>query len=313
MVMKAGVFLPHIGVADRDLLRGFAQRAEALGFDSVWAGDHVVLPRSPKARYPYSEDGRYGITPSSPFLELWTTLSFLAGVTERLRLGAGVCILPYRHPVLTAKMVATLDFLSAGRVEFGVGVGWLAEEFDALGADYGARGLIVDEQLHVIEALWTQEVVSFQGRFYHLKDVGFAPKPVQRPHPRIWVGGNADAARRRAARAGDFWFPAFFRNSLEEIAAWRGRLREDCRAAGRSPDAVGLAGRINVDLREAPDLERARKRDILVGAPEKLAEGVAGYLRAGVDYPIFMLPPAPPGEFLASLERLGSRVLPLLR
>lgn len=312
MALRVGVFLPHLGVADRKLLVRFARSAEALGFDSVWAGDHIVLPRISRGRYPYTEDGRYGLGPASPLLELWTTLSFVAGCTERVRLGSAVCILPYRHPALTAKMVATLDHLSGGRVEFGVGTGWLPEELETFGSTVGERGSRTDEQLTLIRALWTEDVVDFEGRYYSVRGLGFAPKPVQRPHPPIWVGGNAPAARRRAARDGSYWMPAFFKQTLADVARWRQELTEDCVAAGRPADAVRMAGRVDVDVRDAPDLGRARNRDTLVGAPELLAESVRALIGAGVDYPIFMLPPAEPDHVITALEKVGTRVLPLL-
>lgn len=312
MAVRAGIFLPHLGVADPGLLVRFAQSAEALGFDSVWAGDHIVLPRASRGRYPYTEDGRYGLGPTSPLLELWTTLSFVAGCTTRVRLGSAVCILPYRHPALTAKIVATLDHLSGGRVDFGVGTGWLPEELETFGSAFDERGARTDEQLEVIRGLWTREVLDFGGRFYSVRGLGFAPKPLQRPHPPIWVGGNARAARRRAARIGSYWIPAFFKQTLQDIAQWRQGLRDDCVAAGRPANAVRMAGRVDVDVRDAADLGRARNRDTLVGDPEALAGRVRAILDAGVDYPIFMLPPARPEDALHGLERVGTRLLPLL-
>src|SRR5262245_31989945 len=175
--MKLGVFLPISGRAASSVLADGAQRAEALGYDSVWAADRIVTPWRIDTPYPYSADREFIVPPDRPFLEPLTCLAFLAGVTRSISLGMSVMVLPYRGPLHSAKIATTIDHLSRGRLILGVGVGWMAEEFDALGADFAERGAVSDEQLEVIARLWTEERPSHDGRFYRFRDVAFAPKP----------------------------------------------------------------------------------------------------------------------------------------
>src|SRR5436190_3820610 len=167
--LTIGCTLPTSGAAlDPMALVGLAQAAEELGFDSVWQADHIVIPERIASSYPYSPDGRFTTLPTEPYLEPLAGLSFLAGATRRVRLGTHVLILPYRHPLLTAKMVSTIDNLSGGRFDFGIGVGWMREEFDALGLDertFTRRGAATDEQLRILRMLWTEDVTSFEGEF----------------------------------------------------------------------------------------------------------------------------------------------------
>ncbi|MGH2351124.1 MAG: TIGR03619 family F420-dependent LLM class oxidoreductase, partial [Chloroflexota bacterium] len=163
-----GCTLPTSGRgADPVALRDAAQAAEALGYDAVWVSDHLVVPAQIASPYPYSQDGTFRLGPTAPYLEPLTVLTYLAGCTRRLRLGTHVLILPYRHPLVTAKVVATLDVLSGGRVDLGIGVGWMREEFEALGHQYFARrGAVTDEQLRVLQGLWAEDVPAFAGEFY---------------------------------------------------------------------------------------------------------------------------------------------------
>ena len=246
--MRIGVHLPHVGdQATRETLLSFAKRAEALGFDSLWVSDHVVIPRDYESRYPYHASGR--LTWSDlPLLEPLSTLLFVAAVTERVQLGTTVLVLPMRNPVLHAKIVATLDVLSGGRAILGVGAGWLREEFEALDAPFDERGSRTDEYLTVIDNLWTKDDPSFSGKHYQLADVAFAPRPLQQPRVPIWVGGNTGAGLRRAARLGDAWHAAGVPPA--EIAAAAPRLREYTLAAGRDPAAVALTVRTGLPAGE---------------------------------------------------------------
>lgn len=254
--MEIGVHLPHVGPqATRDTLREFARRMEELGYDSLWVSDHVVIPREYESRYPYNPSGRLSWI-DLPLLEPLSTLLFVAGVTERPRLGTTVLVLPMRNPVLHAKILATLDVLSGGRLIFGAGVGWLKEEFDALDMPFDHRGARMDEFLAVIMRLWTEDHPTFEGHYYRLADVGFAPKPVQQPHPPIWIGGNTDPALRRAARIGDAWHAAGA--TPEQVEAALPKLREYTRAAGRDPVAVPVTVRTGLRADEPPDATLAR-------------------------------------------------------
>lgn len=209
-----------------------AGHAEALGFESVWVAEHLVFPTAIASRYPYAAEGVPPINPATPLLDPLLVLMQVAARTQRIRLGTNVYILPLRHPIAVARMVTTLDVLSGGRVSFGVGLGWLAEEFEAVGVDFATRAGRTRESIRALRALWTEEEPSFTGRHVHFAPVRFEPKPVQRPHPPILVGGESDAALRRAAELGDGWYgvghtPA---SAARQIA----RLRELRAAAGRA-------------------------------------------------------------------------------
>jgi probable F420-dependent oxidoreductase len=258
--MEIGVHLPHVGPpADRETIREFAQRMEQLGYDSLWVSDHVVVPHSYESRYPYNPSGKMGAAPDMPFLEPLSVLLFVAAVTERARLGTTVLVVPMRNPVLHAKVLATLDVLSGGRLILGAGVGWLEEEFEALDAPFEHRGPRTDEYLAVMKTLWTEDAPTFEGRYYRLREVGFAPKPLQKPHPPIWIGGNTDPGLRRTARLGDAWHAAG--SSPEEVEAAIPKLQEYARAAGRDPAAIEITVRTGLPGTEAPEatLERLRR------------------------------------------------------
>src|SRR5215475_2973587 len=197
--MNFGCHLPMFGpMATRDNVLAFARRMERLGYESLWASDHVVIPYSIESRYPYGETGTFPLPPESNFLEPLATLSLVAGVTERVKLGTTVLVLPHRHPVLTAKAVATLDHLAPGRVILGAGVGWMREEIELLGAPYDRRGAWTDEAIRIMRACWRDERVSFRGRFFGFPEVGLAPKPARGTIP-IWIGGHTPRALRRVA------------------------------------------------------------------------------------------------------------------
>ena len=204
--MRVGVFLPSVSpVATPEFLAAFAESAETAGLASIWVGEHVVFLDEYVSRYPYSDDGRVGLPPDSGMLELFTTLTFLAAATTRIRVGTAVCLVPQRNPVYTAKSVATADWLSGGRVDFGVGIGWLREEFAVLDMPFEPRAAVNAEYLAVMRSCWQDEVSSYEGEHYTLPPCRMYPKPVQQPHPPIYFGGETDAALRRVARYGDGW------------------------------------------------------------------------------------------------------------
>ena len=189
-----------------EFVQQMAVALEDLGFASFWAPDHVVLFDEHVSPYPYSHDGRFPFPAEQGFLETSLVLLAAASVTTRLRIGTGVEILPLRNPVVRAKEIATLDVLSGGRFDYGIGVGWLREEFDAIGVPFEGRGRRADEMVEAMKALWTQERSAFHGEVFRFTDVSAWPKPIQQPHPPIIVGGNSQAAFRRAARIGDGWY-----------------------------------------------------------------------------------------------------------
>jgi probable F420-dependent oxidoreductase len=231
--MKFDLWIPTANpMTTFDLLEAVAQESEARGISTLWVGEHVVLFEEYASSYPYAADGRIPSPSGSGLLEPMVTLSYLAACTKTVRLGTAMLLLPQRNPVYVAKEVSSLDWLSGGRVDLGVGVGWLKEEFEALGVPWERRGVRTDEYLEVLRTLWCDDTSSFDGETFHLPECEMFPKPVQRPHPPIHIGGETDAALRRAALTGQGWHT--FNRSPEELAAGVGRLDELLEAAGRS-------------------------------------------------------------------------------
>jgi probable F420-dependent oxidoreductase len=249
--MEIGAHLPVYGAAaTRDGVLLAARRLEALGFDSLWVSDHVVIPWEIRSRYPYNATGEFPLSPSTDFLEPLTALTLAAAVTSRVRLGTSVLVLPHRHPVLTAKMLATLDHLAPGRVILGAGVGWLREEIELFGVPYRRRGAWSDEALRIMKTCWTEERPQFAGQFFTFDALGFAPKPARGTIP-IWIGGHTPAALRRVAELGDGWHAAFpDPRELEDALA---RLREACGKAGRDFDSLTLSARVGLAARQPAD------------------------------------------------------------
>lgn len=188
--MKFGMLLPNLGPLATgpgalDGLLAIAQKAEAVGFDSLWVADHVVIPTDIKSRYPYNTTGEFPADPSQGMLEPLSTLGYLAGITSRVRLGTWVLVLPHRNPILTAKMFATLDVLSRGRMMLGAGIGWMEEEISLLGAPFKRRSALSDEYLRAMRELWTNPDPHFAGEFCNFSGIKCEPKPVQQPLP-VW-------------------------------------------------------------------------------------------------------------------------------
>jgi probable F420-dependent oxidoreductase len=233
--MKIALFASLIGRSvDPQLAAALGRGAEQRGFESIWMGEHVVELVRYASRYPYSSDGRLPEMIDGGMGEPLIALSFLAAHTSRIRLGTGVLILPQRNPVYLAKEVATLDRLSGGRVDLGLGIGWQREEFAACGVDWSARGARTDEYLELMRALWSGAAVRFEGRTWRLPECRQLPAPLQRPHPPLHVAGESDAALERAARCGQGWlgYLALERareriGSLERLLRERGRLRSE--------------------------------------------------------------------------------------
>ncbi|HZM86640.1 MAG TPA: LLM class F420-dependent oxidoreductase [Blastocatellia bacterium] len=197
--MKIGLFGINFGLCGNvDSMTSIATAAEAAGIESVWTGEHVVLPDPRVAPSPSD--------PQTPFLDPAVALSHIAAHTTRLRLGTGVIILPQRNPLVLAKELASVDVVSKGRLIFGLGAGYLEPEFRALAAPFEDRGAVTDEAIEAVKALWTMEKPAYQGRFFSFEGIDSQPRPVQRPHPPIVVGGMSRSAARRAARYGNGWF-----------------------------------------------------------------------------------------------------------
>ena len=265
--MHFGVGLPHFRqVASTQAITTVAQRAEALGFDSVWVSDHIVVPHSAIPRF------------GEVFFEPFTTLAYVAGKTRRIRLGTSVIILPYRNPLFMAKALATIDVLSGGRLIVGAAVGWLAEEFEALGIPFTERGARSDEALRVMRLLWTEAQPRFEGRFCRFAGIKAEPKPLQKPHPPIWIGGASQAALRRAAEFAEAWHPSH--RPVKEIAAGAKQFTNLARARGRDPKTLQVVAR--APLRVLTKGRAPKPRPLLVGTPDQIVEDIGRYKEAGV-------------------------------
>jgi probable F420-dependent oxidoreductase len=244
------------------------RKAEDCGFESAWIGEHLILPVNYTSRYPYSPDGRFPAPPDVPFHDPMLALAFAAAVTSRIRLATGVFVVPLRNPITTAKSVASLDVLSNGRVIFGVGVGWFAEEFAAAGASFPDRALRTREYIELMKALWTQDDPAYAGKTFSVEGVRFNPKPIQKPHPPIVVGGTSDLAIKRAVRYGDGWYAVA--RSMDEARELLAKLEQQRRAGGRDkPVEVTLSLRTghSLTLDEVRDLGAIGVERTLVGLP----------------------------------------------
>ena len=261
MGLKIGIVFPQTEFgSDPAAVRDYAQTAEGLGYSHVVAYDHVLGANPDR---PEGFSGPY--TYQSSFLEPFVLFSFMAGFTTRLGFAPGVIVLPQRQTALVAKQAATLDVLSGGRLRLGVGIGWNAVEYRGLGEEFHTRGRRVEEQVALLRRLWTEPLVTFEGRWHRMPDAGINPLPVQRPIP-VWFGGRADAALRRIARLGDGWMinertPEEARPRLDQFHAY---LAE----AGRSSGEVGLEARLNFGE----------------GNPDSWAREIRAWQELGADY-----------------------------
>jgi probable F420-dependent oxidoreductase len=311
--MQFGVVVHNRGATGtREIMVRLAQRADRLGFNSVWVTDHIVLPTQSRSPYPYSASGAFPTHPAADYLEPLTVLSYLAACTERVGLGVSVLILPHRNPLVAAKMLSTLDVLSGGRVIVGVGVGWLAEEFEALGLPpFAERGAYSDECLRIFKELWTKDEPVFEGRYHRFRHIKFAPKPLQQPHPPIWVGGQSRRAMRRAGEFGDAWHPIGQRPPAdlapEELSRCLQVVRDAAARAGRDPQRVGVAFRAPLSLGKDPE---PTGRRLLTGSPGQVVDDIKRYRDAGVQHMVFDVLANDVVEIEGAMERFAHEVRP---
>jgi len=254
--MRFGVHLVAAGkMIEGEKIARVARRAEELGYDSLWVSDHIIFPTVLRSPYPYSPDGKLPLDPSNPLLEPFTVLSYAAAVTKTIKLGTSVIIVPYRDPLVTAKIVSSLDVLSGGRFIFGVGVGWLDEEFRVLRQNLRDRAAQTREALLAMKACWTQDDPEFHGKFFDFSGIKFAPKPKQKPHPPIWFGGNSMPALKRAVELGTGWHAVWM--TPEEVAEKAAILRDLCSKAGKNFADFPLS--INVNHKVPLTVENVKK------------------------------------------------------
>jgi probable F420-dependent oxidoreductase len=272
--MKFGLIYANAGpFTYPESLAHLARTAEETGIESLWAVEHVVIPVGYQSPYPYSPSGKIPGPENIPIPDPLLSLTFCAAVTTRIRLATGILILPQRHPLYVAKEVATLDVLSHGRAILGVGVGWLAEEFAALGIPFADRAARTAEAVRAIRSLWKDEAEPFEGRFFRWPPLESHPKPVQKPGVPIVVGGHTEAAARRAARWGDGFFPGV--REEETLRPLLATLHAECAKLGRNPTEIELTvGTANLDLDGVRRLEDLGVSRVMVPPPAFDPDGI---------------------------------------
>ena len=291
---------------------------EALGFDYATFSDHVVIPTSIAAEYPYSASGEFPSGTRGERHEQLTEIAWVAAKTTRLRLVTSVMVVPHRPAVLTAKILSTIDVLSGGRLTLGIGAGWMREEFEAIAApDFDARGTVTDEYVRAFVELWTKDAPEFNGKHVRFSDIRLDPKPVQKPHPPIWVGGESGPALRRAARIGDAWYPIGTNpqnpiDSLTRFKTQAARLRKMVTEAGRDPKAVGLSLRVTVFGETAPREASDGEHRLFAGLPAQLAADIRALREMGVGSVDFGFGGSTADEVLAAMQKFRAEVLPLV-
>lgn len=318
--MEYGFGLPTRGpMATPQHLATLARQGEACGFGILSVSDHVIIPHAIASTYPYNESGTYMGSPSGECMEQLSLLSFLAGITSSAKLLTSVMVVPHRPAVLTAKMLATIDVLSNGRVIVGCGVGWMREEFKALGApNYDKRGAVSNEYIRAFKELWTSDTPTFQGTYCQFSNVTFAPKPVQQPHPPIWIGGESPVALRRAGRLADAWYPIgsnprYPVSTPEQYAEYAGRVKQCAEEVGRDPSTLDFAYSSNWYTDEQALTLPTGERRALTGTPQQIADDIKRYADQGVRHLMLNMQGDTLDQTLARLERFAARVMPQVR
>ena len=286
--MDFGIYLPESGpLATADVIARLATAAEEMGYGILAVADHIVMPTGIDSVYPYEEDGAY--PGGMDCLETLTTLSFVAAHTSKARLLSSVLVLPYRPPVFTAKILATIDVLSKGRLILGCGVGWMKEEFEALGSPpFDERGAVSDEYIEVFKSLWTQQHPQMAGKYSQFSNVDFQPKPVQKPHPPLWVGGESGPALRRTARVGDVWYPIstnprFPMASVEQLTQAMRKIRSHAEKIGRNPAEIGVAYNPSAYSPGLLEKDVSGERVAFTGSHQQIADDIKRFEAAGVN------------------------------
>lgn len=313
--MEFGFSLPTRGpLAKRDNLVKLAEAAERLRYSSVFVSDHIILPAATRSVYPYHPSGQFPGGSQQDYLEPLTLASYLAAATKKLRIGISVLVIPYRNPVTTAKMLATLDALSGGRAILGAGVGWLEEEFVALAAPpFRERGRVTDEYLRLMRECWTSEQIRFEGTYYRVSDIAVLPKPVQPGGIPIWIGGHTDAAIRRAGELGDGWHPIGLRPPAwldpPEYADKAKQVRDWAQRAGRDPATITLTLRAPMEVWPKRAKIPPGDRKPFVGAADQVTADIRQYQALGVTHFVFDSPAQDVKQMVSNMERFAAEVL----
>jgi probable F420-dependent oxidoreductase len=292
-----------------------AQAAERAGFDFLSVSDHLVVPANLESRYPYDVAGVFAAAEHGHCFDQLATVAFLAGCTDRLRLLTSVTVLPHRPAMLTAKMLATIDVLAKGRLIIGAGAGWMREEFELLGVPFEHRGRLADEYLAAFKELWTKDKPAFNGEFVKFSDVLFYPKPVQKPHPPLWIGGESGPALRRTIKFADVWYPGSNSQTKpldtpERLAAGIADVKRLCAAQGRDPATLGVAllvqGFFEWGSYKTAD---GTARRFFTGTSADMAADAHALSSLGVGHVALRLGGSTAEECVARIERFGAEVL----
>jgi len=304
--MKFGITIPlHRDVEVKTNLK-LALRCEELGFDSIWISDHVILPKNYKSRF------------SEILYDPFVLLASIAARTKKINLGTSVLILPYRNPIVVAKMVSTLDMLSDGRVVFGVGPGWMKEEFETLGVPYGDRGRRSDEYIRIFKELWGKDEPKFEGEFYNFSKIKFYPRPLQEPHPPIWIGGNSNKAIRRAIQLGDGWHPVWF--GPDEMLEKINLLKKHAIDAGRSLEnfTFSIRNRLRIikkgeKTRDDSTKWRGDHTFHFYGTTKEIIKYIEQFKDIGVSHIVFDIDVRNDSEMFNTLDIFSKEIMPAFK
>ena len=312
--MEYGFYLPNSGAGvEPKALSDIAKLGDRLGFFCMVMPDHVLQPNQVNSTYPYSLTGdilEAGQSGDGEWPEQITTLAYLAGITDQIKLVTSVMIIPYRNPILTAKMLSTLDMLSKGRLILGAGVGWMKEEFELLNTEpFAERGAVTNEYLRAFIELWTSDNPTFEGKYVNFSDITFLPKPVQKPHPPIWIGGQSKPAIRRAAQIGNAWHPVGAIPAAplepEELAENLALLHDYAEKAGRDPSQLQVS--VKAPLYDSNNSDGSRRR--FTGSPDEVRQDVQTYADVGVTHLIFDFRTADPHQTEDRMAQFSEEVM----
>jgi probable F420-dependent oxidoreductase len=302
--MKFGIAIPIIRDVEPHVTIEIAKKAEELGYDSIWVSDHVVVPDKYVGRF------------SRVFYDPFVLLTAIAAHTNKIKLGTSVIILPYRNPIVVAKMIATLDVLSEGRVIFGVGAGWMKEEFDVLGIPFDERGRRTDEYIRILKELWEEDEPRFEGKFFRFSDIKFYPKPLQKPHPPIWIGGGSRRAIRRAALLGDGWQPTWV--DPEAMEAGIDYIKDIAKEAGRELSSFIFSVRTRLriykedknQIRE--EAEESGHPFPLYGTSKEIINRIQRFKEIGVSHIVIDVRAKTDEEMFYMMERFSKEIMPII-
>jgi probable F420-dependent oxidoreductase len=302
--------------ASREGYIAVAEAAERLGYGFISVNDHIVVPGDIASRYPYSEDGQWAARTAGECLDQLATLAFIAGRTERLGLLTSVMVVPHRQPVLAAKMLATIDVLSRGRLIVGCGTGWMKEEFEAVGAPpFAERGRVTDEYIAAFKELWSKDAPSFRGTHASFDNLLFEPKPVAKPHPPIWIGGESSIAMKRAVRTGDAWYPGSNNpqhrlDTPARLGVAIGELRRVAEAGKRDPESIDVAYIVFWPVSWTAQQLADGTRCLLTGSPQAMADDIGALQRAGVRHLCLTFQTPRLQETIERMQRFAEEVMP---